>query len=576
MHTRRMVVTVLALCALFVSVWMLPDAVASEGAREPARPLAEMTLSASRIDWLPAGDSEHLVLTVAGPAGLWIRREFESGQPAFLSLAGPEWERLPDGTYIWELRATPPPGNLPEKPLVESGHFFVKNGSFVPARKKASVAPPRPPRLLTAEDIVEYGNLVVVGNACIGASCTPDDDDYSALRLKAPQPNIRFDDDFVEGGSDPHDWGLFINPNSAAEFSIADVENGLFPFTIAGGAPNSSVYVGSNGNVGLGTATPALRLDVKANAAGNAVARFQNSSATGFSGIEFLNNAGTAAAFLGTDNANANTRFNSFNNYPIVILTNNVERMRVTTDGKLGIGTASPSDKFHFFENTNASTLFTVENSNTGPLAASALRAKSDSALAGLVAHGSAKTISRFGQTLGGWAELAQATGNGLIIGTQADKPLILGTNNVNRIHITAAGDVGIGTTAPLSLLHVNGGDIRVSGGSFIDDGVTLNAPDYVFEPSYSLMPLAELREFVAREKHLPNVPAAADIKKEGLNLGRFQMRLLEKIEELALYTLKQEEQIREQQEHVQSLRDENCELKARLEALEKALQPKP
>ena len=62
-------------------------------------------------------------------------------------------------------------------------------------------------------------------------------------------------------------------------------------------------------------------------------------------------------------------------------------------------------------------------------------------------------------------------------------------------------------------------------------------------------------------------MPAAADIKKEGLNLSQFQMRLLEKVEELALYTLKQEE-------NLQSLRDENRELKARLEALEKAQAP--
>jgi hypothetical protein len=135
-------------------------------------------------------------------------------------------------------------------------------------------------------------------------------------------------------------------------------------------------------------------------------------------------------------------------------------------------------------------------------------------------------------------------------------------TANVERMIVTNTGSVGIGTTSPSSKLHVNGGDIRVSGGAFIDDGVTLNAPDYVFEPSYRLMPLVELREFVSREKHLPNVPAAANIKQEGLNLSQFQMRLLEKIEELALYTLEQEEDL-------QSLRDENRELKARLEALE-------
>jgi hypothetical protein len=306
-----------------------------------------MTLSASRIDWQPAADSEHLTLTVAGPEGLWLRRDFEAGQPASLSLADPAWEHLPDGSYTWELRATPSPGKLSQKSLVESGHFFVKDGSFVAARKKAPAAPSRPPRLLTAEDLVEDGNLVVIGNACIGETCTSSDDDYSALRLKAPQPNILFDDDFVEGGSTPHDWGLFINPSSAAEFSIADVENGLIPFTIAGGAPNSSVYVASNGNLGLGTATPAVRIDVRANATGQATERLQNSSATGYSGTEYIDNAGTVGLFFGLDNANGNTRLNSVANKPIVVLTNSTERMRVTSAGDVGIGTNSPSAQLH-------------------------------------------------------------------------------------------------------------------------------------------------------------------------------------------------------------------------------------
>ena len=105
-------------------------------------------------------------------------------------------------------------------------------------------------------------------------------------------------------------------------------------------------------------------------------------------------------------------------------------------------------------------------------------------------------------------------------------------------------GNVGIGTSTPSDKLEVSGGNIRVTGGSFIDDGTTLNTPDYVFEEDYALMSLDELRAFISREKHLPSVPSAEDIKKDGLNLSTFQMRLLEKIEELTLYTLAQQEQI--------------------------------
>src|SRR5215218_171423 len=209
----------------------------------------------------------------------------------------------------------------------------------------------------------------------------------------------------------------------------------------------------------------------------------------------------------------------------------------VAPSGKVGVGISSPTEKFHVFESADANSILVVENTNTGASAAGALRSKSDTAIVSLLAHGSGRTISRFGQTLGGWTELLMATGNGIAYGTLTGKPLIFGTNNVNRLHITATGSVGINTSSPSSLFHVSGGDVRVSGGSFIDDGTTLNAPDYVFEADYSLTSLPELKEFIAREKHLPNVPSAAEIKANGLKLGQFQMVLLEKVEELTLHT---------------------------------------
>lgn len=112
------------------------------------------------------------------------------------------------------------------------------------------------------------------------------------------------------------------------------------------------------------------------------------------------------------------------------------------------------------------------------------------------------------------------------------------------RMLIDNDGEVGIGTLSPVSRLHVSGGDVRVSGGSFIDDGTNLNVPDYVFEPDYALPALPEVERFIAREGHLPGVPSSEEIRQQGLDLSEFQMVLLRKVEELTLYTLAQQQEI--------------------------------
>ena len=69
--------------------------------------------------------------------------------------------------------------------------------------------------------------------------------------------------------------------------------------------------------------------------------------------------------------------------------------------------------------------------------------------------------------------------------------------------------------------------------------------PDYVFAPSYSLMSLGDLEDYIEKERHLPGIPSAEDVRREGkINMTDLQLRLLEKIEQLTLYTLEQHQQI--------------------------------
>ena len=62
--------------------------------------------------------------------------------------------------------------------------------------------------------------------------------------------------------------------------------------------------------------------------------------------------------------------------------------------------------------------------------------------------------------------------------------------------------------------------------------------PDYVFAPGYRLRPLSEVAQFVRANGHLPEVPSAATVQAEGLDLGATQAVLLKKIAELTLYLL--------------------------------------
>lgn len=109
-----------------------------------------------------------------------------------------------------------------------------------------------------------------------------------------------------------------------------------------------------------------------------------------------------------------------------------------------------------------------------------------------------------------------------------------------SRFTIMDNGNVGIGVNFPQARLAVNGGIVATK----IKVNQNLTWPDYVFEPAYKLPSLYELEQFIKQHKHLPEVPSAATVAQDGIDLGDNQALLLKKIEELTLYVIELKKEI--------------------------------
>ena len=124
-------------------------------------------------------------------------------------------------------------------------------------------------------------------------------------------------------------------------------------------------------------------------------------------------------------------------------------------------------------------------------------------------------------------------------------------------------GKIGIGTNNPDELLTVKG---KIHTQEVIVDLKGAVAPDYVFEwyaegsstlkPEYELLSLIALDAFIKKHKHLPKVPSAETLEKEGMSLKEMNLLLLEKVEELTLYTLQQQKELDALKEKLSELKE--------------------
>jgi len=111
--------------------------------------------------------------------------------------------------------------------------------------------------------------------------------------------------------------------------------------------------------------------------------------------------------------------------------------------------------------------------------------------------------------------------------------------NNSQIVTISPSGNVGIGKANPTDKLEVNG---QIHAKSVKVD--LQEWADFVFEEEYDLIRLPEIETYIKTHGHLPEIPSEVQVLAEGIDLGKMNRLLLQKVEELTLHLIAKEKEI--------------------------------
>jgi hypothetical protein len=199
-------------------------------------------------------------------------------------------------------------------------------------------------------------------------------------------------------------------------------------------------------------------------------------------------------------------------NRNIVFGISGVERMRINSEGYIGIGTTSL----------------------TSPLTVGEY-------------HGVKLSVGGTSWVSKNILQTSWITG----IGDFTDINVVGQFANNASIRLIENGNVGIGVANPDAKLAVNGTihskEVKVDLNGWV-------WPDYVFKKEYDLPTLEEVEMHIKEKGHLKNIPSEEDVQNNGINLGEMNMNLLKKIEEMTLYMIEMKKENEKQDEKIKAL----------------------
>ena len=207
-------------------------------------------------------------------------------------------------------------------------------------------------------DIVHLDDVIVDGSLCVGQDCVNGENFGSdALRLKENNLRVHFDD--TSAGAFPaNDWRIVINDASsggANYFAVHDATGNTTPFRVDAAAPTDALRVDDNGEVGLGTALPTVKLHmVKGN---TPTIRLEQDGSAGFT-LQSWDIAGNEAGFFVRDVTHASS-------LPFRILPGAASQaLLIAGDGDIGIGAGTVPNASLHVKRTNGTAKVLVEETS--------------------------------------------------------------------------------------------------------------------------------------------------------------------------------------------------------------------